>query len=204
VKSLSECDVRRFESPTDGVVPVGFTATDADVKSNLVVGVFTTKSYVGQILLPAGMLKVGWSVNISEGEPLLKKDDCGQVIEQTTSPGSYIITIDCHSGEFYLDTLISVFDIVVRDRKGREVPVKNLRPPIQIQVIGKKDSKQKVEKERTKNGFITYLPINNRQYASHSLKTNQSRFNVWRAKVKSTQSARTIVTLFSVIPPVTT
>jgi len=87
VKSLTKCDVRDFESPTDGVVPIGFTVSEADVNSNLVMGVFTTKSYVGQILLPAGMLKVGWSVNITEAVPLTKRDDCGEVIQQTTSPG---------------------------------------------------------------------------------------------------------------------
>jgi len=73
------------------VVPIGFTATEADVNSDLVMGVFTTESYVGQILLPAGMLKVGWSVNISEGTQLVKKDDCGEVIQQTTSPGTDVV-----------------------------------------------------------------------------------------------------------------
>jgi len=44
---------------------------------------------------------------------------------------------------------LSVFDITVRDKKGKEVPIQNLKPPIQIEVIGRKDKKQKVCSNRS-------------------------------------------------------
>jgi len=43
-----------------------------------------------------------------------------------------------------------VFNIVVRDTKGKEVPVHDLNPPMQIQAMGRRDSKGKVSLSSTR------------------------------------------------------
>jgi len=80
------------KKPLQGeVVPVQYKATKQDTKRDLVVGVFTTESFVGQILMPAGMLKVGWTVSITQGAQQVSTNDCGEVTQETTSPGLLVI-----------------------------------------------------------------------------------------------------------------
>jgi len=141
-KNVGDCESDIGIDTEKPIKELRVPVTEREVKGGLFIGLENPSQdkYLGDIFFPAGTLKSGWTVFISNSnkKPQSKdKKKCGKKKKEDNTE----------------KVVSSNFDITVRDKQGKEVNMKDIKPPLQLSAFA----------EISNNVSVSHHPCNDRQ-----------------------------------------